>query len=119
MNLTIVEGHLHVDFTFREQLAAARLRKSWEIPLSHIRQATTTPPKTSWKELRSPGTFIPGWLKGGTYYTERGKEFWLVNYRQPNYLNIDLQNESYQRIVLTIEDNEFWQQQISEEIKVS
>ncbi len=119
MNLTIAEGNLHIEFTFKEQLAAARLHKLWDIPLSHIQQVSTTAPKTTWKELRSPGTFIPGWLKGGTYYTERGKEFWLVYYRRPNYLNIELHNESYQRIVLTLEDNEFWQQRLSEEIKVS
>ena len=119
MNLTITEGNLHIELAFKEQLAAARLHKLWEIPLSHIQQVTATAPKTTWKELRAPGTFIPGWLKFGTYYTERGKEFWLVNYRQNNYLTIELQKESYQRIVLTIENNEFWQQKISEKIKIS
>ena len=100
-------------------MSAARLHKLWEIPLPHIQEATITAPKTTWKELRSPGTFIPGFIKAGTYYTDRGKEFWLVDYRQANYLTIELQNESYQRIVLTLEDNESWQKRLCDEIKVS
>ncbi|MEO1760625.1 MAG: hypothetical protein AAFR83_01315 [Cyanobacteria bacterium J06629_18] len=116
MNLNIVEKTLKIEFTVKEQFLAVRFKKIWEIPLSHIHEVTTTAPQTTWKELRSPGTFIPGLVKAGTYYTPRGKEFWLVKQRKNSYLTIELQNEDYKRIVLTIEDNESWQQRLSQEI---
>ncbi len=119
MNLSIVEPNLKIEFTLKEQFVAVRLNKLWEIPLSQIKQVTTTAPQTTWRELRSPGTFIPGLVKAGTYYTKRGKEFWYVNYRQPNYLNIELHSESdksYNRIILTIDNHESWQQRLSQEI---
>lgn len=115
MNLSIVEQNFKIEFTVKEQFLAARLKKFWEIPLSHIEQVTTVPPQTTWRELRSPGTFIPSLVKAGTYYTKRGKEFWLVNYQQDNYLNIELQNETYQRIIITFEENESWQQRLNKE----
>ena len=115
MNLNIVEESLQIEFTLKEQFLAVRLKKLWEIPLSHIQKVTTTAPQTTWKELRSPGTALPGLVRAGTYYSERGKEFWLVNYRKNNYLTIELQNENYKRIVMTVENNEFWQQRLLRE----
>ncbi len=112
MNLNIVQQSLKIEFTVKEQFLAVRLKKMWEIPLSHIQQVTTTAPQTTWKELRSPGTSLPGLVKAGTYYTQRGKEFWLVNCRKNNYLTIELQDENYKRIILTVEDNESWQQRL-------
>ncbi len=113
MNLNIIDEKLQIDLTLKEQLLAVRFHKLWEIPLSHITQVTTTEPQSSWKELRAPGSFIPGVIKAGTYYTNRGKEFWYVN-QQTNYLTIELQEESYQRIILTIDNNDSWQQRISQ-----
>ncbi|BAY82212.1 hypothetical protein NIES267_16910 [Calothrix parasitica NIES-267] len=114
MNINLVEDNLKIEFTVKEQFLAVRFKKLWEIPLSHIQQVTTTAPQTSWKELRSPGTSLPGLIKAGTYYTDRGKEFWLVNQRKDNYLTIELQDEKYKRIVMTVEDNESWQQRLVE-----
>jgi hypothetical protein len=112
MNLSIIDGNLQIEFSLKEQLLAARLHKLWQIPLTHIEQATTTEPQNNWKELRAPGSFVPGIIKAGTYYTDRGKEFWYVN-RNTNYLTIELQDESYKRIILTIDNNELWQQQLT------
>ena len=112
MNINIVEQSLQIEFTVKEQFLAVRFNKFWEIPLPHIQQVTTAEPKATWKEIRSPGTFIPGLVKAGTYHTPRGKEFWLVNCRKDNYLTIELQNENYKRIVMTVDDNESWQQRL-------
>jgi len=116
MNFNIVEQSLKIEFTVKEQFLAVRFNKLWEIPLSHIQQVATTAPKTTWKELRSPGTSLPGLVRAGTYYSQRGKEFWLVNERKDNYLTIELQDEDYKRIVVTVEGNESWQQKLSQEI---
>ena len=115
MNINIVQQNLQIEFTVKEQFLAVRFNKLWEIPLSHIQQVTTTAPQTTWKELRSPGTSLPGLVRAGTYYSKRGKEFWLVNQRKDNYLTIELQDENYRRIIITVENNEFWQQRLNQQ----
>ncbi|MBD2436288.1 hypothetical protein [Nostoc sp. FACHB-110] len=113
MQLSIVENKLQIEFTWQERLLAARLNKLWQIPLANIEEVTTAKPQSHWKELRAPGTFIPGVIKAGTYYTDRGKEFWYVN-QDSNYLIIELQDESYNRVILTIDNNNYWQQQLTQ-----
>lgn len=113
MQLNIVNDQLQIEFTWKEQLLAVRFQKLWLIPLAHIKQVTAAKPQSSWKALRTPGSIIPGIIKAGTYYTESGKEFWYVN-RDTNYLTIELENESYKRIILTIENNNYWQQQLTQ-----
>lgn len=113
MQLSIVDDQLQIEFTWKEQLLAVRFQKIWEIPLTHIKQVTTAKPQSSWQELRAPGSFVPGLIKAGTYHTNRGKEFWYVN-RETNYLTIELQDESYKRIILTINNNQFWQQRLTQ-----
>jgi hypothetical protein len=117
MNLSIIDQNLQIEFKLTEQLWAARFHKLWEIPLQHIAGVTTAEPESNWKELRAPGSFIPGMIKAGTYYTNRGKEFWYVN-RNTDYLTIELRDEFYNRIILTIDHNESWKQQLTELIIV-
>ncbi|AFZ60675.1 hypothetical protein H6G54_17915 [Anabaena cylindrica FACHB-243] len=116
MHLSIVDDSLQIEFSLKEQLLAVRFHKVWQIPLTHITQVTTELPPNTWKEIRAPGSFVPGLIKAGTYYTDRGKEFWYVTRKNDfgSVLTIDLENESYQRIVLNdIESNQEWQQQLT------
>jgi ssDNA-binding replication factor A large subunit len=113
MLLSIVEEQLQIEFTWKEQLFAVRFHKLWQIPLTNIAEVTTAKPQSNWKEIRAPGSFIPGIIKAGTYYTDKGKEFWYVN-KDSNYLNIELQDESYKRIILTVDNNDYWQQQLTQ-----
>jgi hypothetical protein len=113
MNLNITDDKLQIEFSLKEQLLAARLHQRWEIPLSHIQQVTTAKPESSWKDLRAPGTDFPGVIKAGTYYTQRGKEFWFVT-RDRDYLVIELEDESYKRIILNVDDNLSWQQRLTQ-----
>jgi len=112
MNLNITDDKLKIEFTLKEQLLAARLHKNWQISLAHIQQVTTAKPESSWKELRAPGSNFPGVIKAGTYYTKRGKEFWFVC-KDSDYLVIELEDESYKRIILNVDDNQSWQQRLS------
>lgn len=115
MNLSIIENKLQIKFTLQEQLLAVRFHKVLEIPLSHIVQVTTELPPNNWKELRAPGSFVPGLIKAGTYYTDRGKEFWYVTRKNHfgNVLNMELEDEDYKRIVLNnVENNLQWQQRL-------
>ena len=113
MNLNVVDQNLQIEFTVKDQLLAARFNKLWQIPLAHITQVTTVKPQRRGKELRAPGTFFPGVIKAGTYYTNQGKEFWYVTQNR-DYLTLELKDEPYQRIILTIDNNESWSQTISQ-----
>lgn len=107
MELSIVDNSLQIEFTLTEQLIAIRFHKLWQIPLNHIISVTIDLPPKTLKDLRAPGTFVPGLIKAGTDYTNRGKEFWYVT-RKNNLgqvLNIDLINETYQKIVLNNIEN--------------
>src|SRR4028118_2205302 len=109
MNLNVVDQNLQIELTFKEQLLAVRFNKLWQIPLTHITQVTTAKPQKHRRELRAPGSFFPGVIKAGTYYTDQGKEFWYVT-QDGNYLTLELRDEPYQRIILTLENNAHWQQ---------
>jgi hypothetical protein len=116
MQFNIVDDQLQIEFALHEQLLAVRLHKIWSIPLNQITQVTTELPPNTWKEIRAPGSFVPGLIKAGTYYTDRGKEFWYVTRKNNfgNVLNIELESEDYKRIVLNNVENYLeWQQRIT------
>jgi hypothetical protein len=48
----------------------------------------------TWKEIRAPGTAIPGLIKAGTYYTFRGKEFWMLK-KKDFPIRIELKNNKF------------------------
>lgn len=113
MNLSLNDNKLIIDLEWYEQLWAFTLTQRLEIPLDHIDRATTEEPQSDWAEIRSPGTFVPGLIKAGTYYSKRGREFWYVT-RDRDYLTLDLNHESYRRIVLTLPQSETWAATISQ-----
>ncbi|MBD1939018.1 hypothetical protein [Microcoleus sp. FACHB-68] len=113
MNLSIVNNRLYIELEWYEQLWAFTLNKTFEIPLEHIEQVTNEEPLSNWAELRAPGTFLPGVIKAGTYYTKQGKEFWYVT-KDKNYLTLELNDEPYKRIIFTLDDNEVWQEKINQ-----
>jgi len=112
MNLQIEGDRLKVNLSFLEKLLTLQFNYAFEIPLEHIQQVTTEKPSNSGLQYRLPGTAIPGLLKAGTYYSDRGKEFWYVT-SDRHYLVLDLQNEFYQKVVLTLEQNEMWAERLS------
>jgi len=113
MNISIVGARVKLELEWYEQLWAFTLNKIWEIPLSHITSATSAEPRSSWSEIRAPGTSLPGVIKAGTYYSSRGKEFWYVT-KERDYLTLELQAESFKRIILTIDDSEAWVSRINQ-----
>ena len=104
MHLQILNGNLVINLSFWENIWG--FHGSFRIPLSHIRELKHEIPVTSWKDIRIPGTFIPGVIKAGTYYTPRGKEFWYVTRWGKQNVTIELQNERYKRIVLGLSASE-------------
>ncbi len=94
---------LHIDLSLLEAILS--FKRSWGVPLAHVTDARTGEPAHSWRDLRAPGTYLPGVMRSGTYYTPRGKEFWCVM-RGKEYLTVELKGEKYSRLVLGVEDSD-------------
>ena len=110
LKLEISNGKLIIDLGDLEKALA--IRGGFEIPLQNIVKAGTEAHRTGWKEVRAPGTHLPGVIKAGTYYTPRGREFWYVT--EKGVLVLELQNEAYKRIVLSVDGNKEWAKRINE-----
>ena len=114
MELSIDCDRLRINLNLWERTLAFFFNQTLDIPLNHIRQATVAKPETDWKDVRLPGTFLPGVVKAGTYYTSQGREFWVVT-RDEDCLTLELDDEFYKKIVLTIEQSQVWVDQINQE----
>lgn len=110
MKLEISDGKLKIDLGDLEKVLA--IRGGFKIPLEHIVKVGTEAHRTGWKEIRAPGAHLPGVVKAGTYYTPRGREFWYVT--EKGVLVLELENEPYKRIVLSIDKNKEWVERIKE-----
>lgn len=109
MKLNIERNFLKIELDWWEKILS--VHGSLKIPLSHITSVDTGLPPPTWKELRCPGSYLPGLIKAGTYYTDRGKEFWCVT-RGRGVLQIKLNGERFSRLVLGVKDSSFWKSQI-------
>jgi hypothetical protein len=108
MQLSIEANQLKIELTPMERFWAVHAGKTITIPLDQIQQVTTDAPQTNWKELRSPGTFVPGIIKAGTYYQDRVRSFWYTKPKTP-LLTLELSPEAYYRkIVLGLSDSATW-----------
>jgi len=113
LKLEISDGKLKIDLGDLEKVLD--VRGGFEIPLENIVKAGTEAHRTGWRETRAPGTHLPGAIKAGTYYTPRGREFWYVT--EKGVLVLELEHESYTRIVLSMDGNKEWAERISEALR--
>ncbi len=113
MKLEISDGTLKIDLGDLEKVLD--VRGGFEIPLENIVKAGTEAHRTGWRETRAPGTHLPGAIKAGTYYTPRGREFWYVT--EKGVLVLELEHESYTRIVLSMDGNKEWAERINEALR--
>lgn len=113
MKLTLDDDRLVMQLSGWERVWSVHMGPTIDIPIAHIQQASTEAPETTWREIRAPGTYLPQVIKAGTYYTERGREFWHVTARD-KALCLDLhQDEYYKRIVITVDQNSAWADRIN------
>jgi len=113
MQLVIEEDTLKLTFEGMERFWAFKISPV-EVPLGWVEKAETSLPPSSWKTLRAPGTFVPGLIKAGTYYTDRGKELWYATRgKREKPLTIELSQGPYKRIALTIEGHDNWAERIN------
>lgn len=114
MHLLLAADRLHFQLQGWERLWAFHLSPSIVVELKHITQISTDLPKTTWRELRAPGTFLPGVIKAGTYYTDRGREFWHIT-KPDNCLTIDLKDGYFKRIVVNVDQSATWADRINQQ----
>lgn len=80
------------------------LKSELVIPRSNILGARRDPAVIhGWKGLRAPGTHVPGIITAGTFYLDGQRIFWDVRDAE-NAVVIDLADESYQQLVIEVED---------------
>ncbi len=115
MKLSVDHAELRIDLATWEKLLAVRVTPLL-VPLTSIERASAQAREFRWfrwKEIRAPGTFLPGVIKSGTYRWRNRKEFWSVT-RGSEVLTIDLKEGPYTRIVLGLKDSQQWVQHIND-----
>jgi hypothetical protein len=98
-SLTLTVRGLHVFWA---------LKRRFEIPLGHIRKVYRADPEIArgwWKGIRAPGTFLPGVIIAGTYYTGGERVFWDVS-DATKAIVIELTGEAYARLIVEVSDPE-------------
>jgi hypothetical protein len=110
LKLKIEDQKLKIKLNPLEMLFS--FRGSIEVPLDHITSASTKRPDREW-QIRAPGAYVPFLIKTGTYHSKKGKELWYSTIGK-DYLIIELSDWDYQRIVLTMGDNETWAERINQ-----
>ncbi|HEX9247850.1 MAG TPA: hypothetical protein VF856_00045, partial [Gemmatimonadaceae bacterium] len=103
-----VEG-LHKLWSFRSRL---------DIPLAHIRAVEIDPEAARgwWHGLRVMGSNIPGVLTAGTFYQDGGIVFYDVHDPDRTIL-LELEHETYKRLIVEVEDPEATRQMIERALK--
>lgn len=94
------------------RLEVLRMHKVWALksrlhfPLSSVQSARTDPELAQRpRGLRAPGTYIPGLITAGTFYTDKMRWFWDVC-DPNNAVVIELNGEKYQVLVVEVENPE-------------
>ena len=103
MNIIIDKEVIRIELSSLEKIIT--FHGSFKIPISQIREISTDLLPPTWKEIRAPGTAIPGLTKAVTYYTYRGREFWMLK-KSDNPIRIELNNNKLKRLILGVNDYE-------------
>lgn len=106
MKLSITDSGLEIKFNIHEKIIS--MHGSFKIPLADIKKAWTempASPLSSTREIKMPGTHIPGIIKAGTYRTRGRRDFWYATRKMPYLvLELDEDKQPYRRIVLSADD---------------
>ena len=81
------------------------LKSRLEFPMEHVSGVRQVPDLPWLGGIRMGGTALPGVIKSGRYYRNGLWEFWVMHHRD-RMIEIDLQDESYARLYLEVEDPE-------------
>jgi hypothetical protein len=100
--ISIDGSNLNIDVEGMDRLWAMKSRLT--IPLAHVRGAGTDPEITRRpKGWRGPGAYVPGVIAAGTFHKGGDKVFWDVH-DNDRAVVIELADETYQRLVIEVDD---------------
>ncbi len=76
------------------------------VPIKNIRSAYQNAKYLeTWEGMKAPGKVIPDMLKAGTFQKNKMQYFWAVKDLK-NTIIVDLINESYEQLILEVENPE-------------
>ncbi len=111
MHVTVTEQCLEIQLEPMERVWGCHVSGKIEIPLADIQSFSAERPESHWRELRAPGTYVPGLIKAGTYYSDLGRAFWYLRPGQ-DCLCLDLREGYYKRVVLGSDKAGQWRSQL-------
>ena len=80
------------------------MKSQLDIPLEHVRGASIDPAIVhGTKGWRGPGSNLPGVITAGTFHQDGKRIFWDVH-RGDNAVVIELQHDSFERLVVEVDD---------------
>lgn len=80
------------------------MKSQLEIPLEHVRGASIDPAIVHGpKGWRGPGSNVPGVITAGTFHQDGKRIFWDVHHGD-NAVVIELQHDSFERLVVEVGD---------------
>ncbi|HEY1813221.1 MAG TPA: hypothetical protein VGG74_12810 [Kofleriaceae bacterium] len=81
------------------------LKSRLEVPLAHVAgiERDEEEARAWWHGIKAPGTNIPHVITAGTFHQHGERVFWDVH-RPEHAVAIRLADESYQRLVVEVED---------------
>jgi hypothetical protein len=111
MTVDVNNGKLDITLTGWDRVWA--IKKHISVPVSHFKNvaiksgADKLVPRRNWKTLRLGGSYWPGKITAGTYWSWETKEwsFWNIRKGQ-KVVVIDLEGNKYSRLVLEVDDPE-------------
>jgi hypothetical protein len=111
MKLEISSDKVLLKLSRAEKFLTVR-RTDFEIPVSGI-QSIELVARLNWgkRQIRFPGTYIPGIIKAGSYRSRSGWEFWYAIRNQP-CLIISGRFGKFRRVVLGLPQVSTWYTQL-------
>lgn len=118
VTIEILENNLVLHVRGADRLWA--LKSELRIPLEHVVsvRADAEVVRQSFHGLKIPGTSLPAVITAGTFYLDGKRVFWDIH-RPGQALVIVLRDETYNELVVEVEDLAGSVQSISEAIDVS
>ena len=108
MRIEIADETLTLHFKWWERMLSAHPPRSLRVPIALIESSRAGAPRHGWRQLRVPGSFLPGVIKAGTYRWPGRKEFWLIH-RGEVAITIDMKpGGPYTGIILGTKDPDHW-----------
>jgi hypothetical protein len=93
------------------------IKRSISIPLKHVVSVSTERvPWQPFKQMRVAGTSLPGVIKDGRFLSSDGMMFFEMH-DPDKCITVNLDHETYKKIVFEVEDKEAAAQQIDDALK--